>query len=234
MNKIGIGVEKEIFSDPYFSFHYGYKKLISYKYGKKLNQIENSFFPYFKNINFNIIALNISKKGNSIFVVSPQDHEIIKNKLNIELINNPSGFGIKIEDLPKENKIIRQLYSKIDPLDFPLPNDNRKFLEKLIFEFDPKLICFSINSLGEEIFYDDVHLEFYPKEKIEDRENIIKNLKNYVKDTSHIEKHIYDPKRFSHIKFRVKNGEIKNIKYYRSITVDIPDYYAVQRNKKLL
>ena len=234
MNKIGIGVEKEIFSDPYFSFHYGYKKLISYKYGKKLNQIENSFFPYFKNINFNIIALNISKKGNSIFVVSPQDHEIIKNKLNIELINNPSGFGIKIEDLPKENKIIRQLYSKIDPLDFPLPNDNRKFLEKLIFEFDPKLICFSINSLGEEIFYDDVHLEFYPKEKIEDRENIIKNLKNYVKDTSHIEKCIYDPKRFSHIKFRVKNGEMKNIKYYRSITVDIPDYYAVQRNKKLL
>ena len=77
-------------------------------------------------------------------------------------------------------------------------------------------------------------MEFYPKENIVDRENIIKNLKNYVKDTSHIEKYIYNQKRFSHIKFRVKNGELKNIKYYRSITVDIPDYYAVQRNKKLL
>jgi len=227
MNKIGIGIEKEIFSDPYFSFHYGYKKLIGYKYGKKLNEIENSFFPYFKDINFNIIALNISKKGNSIFVVPPHDHKLIKNKLNIELINDPSGFGIKIEDLPKENKFIRQIYSTVNPLDFPLPGDNKKFLEKLIFEFDPKLIAFSINSLGKKLFYDDVHLEFYPKEKIVDRENIIKNLKNYVKDTSHIEKYIYNQKRFSHIKFRVKNGELKNIKYYRSITVDIPDYYAV-------
>lgn len=226
MNKIAIGVEKEIFSDPYFSFHYGYKKLIGYMYGKKLNEIQNSFFPYFKDINFNKILLNISKKGNSIFVVCPQDHKIIKNKLNIELINDPSGFAIRIEDLPKENKIIRQVYSWIDPLDFPLPNDNKKFLKKLISEFDPKIICFGINSLGKEIFYDDVHLEFYPKEKIEDKENIIKNLKNYVKDTSHIEKYIYVSKRFSHIKFRVKNGEIKNIKYYRSVNVDIPDYYG--------
>lgn len=227
-NNFGIGIEKEIFSEPYFSFHYGYKKAKTHNMHKKLCRIENCFFPYLRKVPFHISSLNISKKGNHIFLVikRQEDKKIFEKELQINLIGNPSGIAIKIEDLPKKDKVIRQLYTTVNSLEFSLSTESKKIVENIVEELDPKFVCFGLNSYKNTLFYDEIHLEIYPKDDIENRKNIIKYLNLYTNNTKNLEKYIYNFKRFSHLKFRIKNEEIDSIKYYRSINVDIPDYYA--------
>lgn len=225
---VGIGVEKEILSSPYFSYHYGYKKVKSCGYSKKICTIEDYIFSFLKKIPFNIAALNISKKGNFIFIVlkNQNDKKIFEDQLKIKLINNSTSFAINVNDLEKNEKVIRQLYTKNNLSDFSFSYNSNKLIDKLIKTFDSRLTCFGLNSFGENLYYDDIHLEIYPKYDILSRNNFIKQLKKYVSDTSLIEKYIYNIKRFSHIKFRIKNEEVISIKYYRSINVDIPEYYG--------
>jgi hypothetical protein len=227
-HNVGIGVEKEILSSPYFSYHYGYKEAKSCKYSKKICRIENTFFPYLRKVPFNIAALNVSKKGNFIFIAmkNESDKELFEKKLKIKLINNTTSFAINVDDLEKDNKVIRQLYTNNSPSDFSFSCSTNKIVENLISKFDSHLVCFGLNSFDENLYYDDIHLELYPKYDTQTRNSFIKELKNYVNDILFVEKYIYDLKRFSHLKFRIKNEEIVSIKYYRSVNVDIPDYYA--------
>ena len=225
-SNIGVGIEKEIYSCSYFSYHYGYKSLVNSN--TNLIDIENLFFPYFKKIDFNVIFLNISKKGNYLnFCLKPKSgYSQIKDNLGILCSGNASSFSFKIDDLGKNDILHREIYAQPNLNDFDLSISNLNKINQIISDYDPQFICIGFNGKGQKLDLNNIHLELYPRKNIRSMGRVINTLEKIgVSDTSCFKKYFLNFKKFSHIKIRLQNSEITNIKYYRSINVNLPDFY---------
>ena len=227
-NIIGIGVEREIYSKPYFSYHYAYKKLIRspYSFAKKskLEGIESSIFPYFKDINFNIMFLNISSKGNYVNFSFNQLGEDVSS-LGIIPLGKANSFSIKLSDLGKENIPHREIYPEPSLEDFDISKSNLNLITRIISDFSPQFFCIGFDA-DKSLNFNEIHLEVYPNDDFEGAKHFINTLRQYgISNISSFEKYILNLKKFSHLKFKIKDAEIKNIKYYRSINVILPNFY---------
>lgn len=225
-SNIGIGIEKEIYSCSYFSYHYGYKNLINSN--TNLIQLENLFFPYFKKINFNVIFLNISKKGNYLnFCLKNNPNYLeLEKYLNIRCSGNASSFSLKVDDLGKNNIIHREIYAKPDLKNFKFSPSNLNTINHLIEIFKPQFFCIGFDCMDKKLNLNDIHLELYPNKNIASMKHFLNILEKLgVSDISCFKKYFLDFRKFSHIKIRIKESEITNIKYYRSINVSLPNFY---------
>ena len=228
---VGIGIEKEIYSDPYFSYHYGYKKLKSHSDiflpKSKISRIEKDLFESFKNIDFQIIFLNYSRRGTFVNFVSKNDlSEDEQNFLHIKPFGKTRSFTIPINN--KEFKH-REIYAglRLNNLnDFDLSNDNKEKIQEIFESCDGRFFCLGFDVNNKVPNLNDLHLEVYPKKNIYSCEKTLEYLqKNKCKEQFYYEKYFYDFFKFSHVKFRILDSKIKNIKYYRSINVQIPKFY---------
>lgn len=222
---IGIGIEKEIYGKNYYSYHYGYRSLNS----SKTNNInlENIFFPFFENIPFNIIFLNVSKKGNYInFCLKNNNYELLEKQLNIFRFGDANSFSINLNDIGKKDIVHREIYPQPDLNKFNLDKFTSSIISNLIDKYNPHILALGFDTYKRELNTNDVHLELYPQKNKTSIELFLKNLRNFgVKNINSFEKYFLNYQKFSHIKIRIKNGDVSNIKYYRSINVNIPDFY---------
>lgn len=226
---IGIGIEKEIFSNNYFSYHYGYKNLKDFPYNKKSKLIdqEKILLKYFEDIDFNVLFLNISSKGNYVnFCMNDkneQTYEKIKNNLGIKKYNSADSFSIKLNDLGKENLTHREIYVRPNLQKFDI---NEKQINSIIKDFNPSFFAIGFDVKKESANFDDLHLELYPHRSISSSKRFINTLNTYgILCSNKFEKYFLNFKKFSHIKIRIKKDQITNIKYYRSINVNVPEFY---------
>jgi len=231
---IGIGIEKEIFSGNYFSYHYGYKNLNDFLFNKKSKLIEQEklLLEYFKDINFNVLFLNISSKGNYVNFCMNDDnvetYEKIKNNLGIKKYGDAGSFSIKLTDLGKENLIHREIYVRPNLQDF---NFDKKQINLIIKDFNPSGFAIGFDVEKETANFEDLHLELYPYKSISSSKHFINTLKRYgVVSSNNFEKYFLKFRKFSHIKIRIKKNQITNIKYYRSINVNVPEFYYESRH----
>lgn len=225
-SKFGIGIEKEIYSSSYFSYHYGYKNLnqIPIRNPKsKLYKIENTIKKHFCDINFHILFLNISSRG--IFVNFVLDNKNNLNKLGIIPVKDTNSFTLNFNDLGNSNISHREIFPKSNLNNFEIKNNNFIILNDILSKFSPIFYCIGFNQHSNNLDYNNIHLELYPEKNIDGMEHFINTLKTYSINTSSFEKYFFDFKKFSHLKIRVNDGSIKNIKYYRSINVNIPEFY---------
>ena len=189
----------------------------------KIYYLEKTLKEKFKNINFQIIFLNVSSKGNFInFVLKDK---INLNNLGIIPIGDANSFTIRLDDIGKNNIPHREIFPKANLDEFDIESKTLKVIKDIISKFCPIFYCIGIDASNGNLNYNDVHLELYPEKNIVGLEDFINILKTYGISTDPFEKYFLNFKKFSHVKFRVTNGEIKNIKYYRSINVNIPEFY---------
>lgn len=226
---IGIGIEKEILSDNYFSYHYGYKNLNDFLFNKKSKLIEQEklLLKYFKDINFNVLFLNISSKGNYVnFCMndkSNKTYDIIKSNLGIKKHGIADSFSINLNDVKKENLIHREIYVRPNLQNFNIDHEK---INLIIKDFNPSFFAIGFDVEKETANFEDLHLELYPDRSISSSKHFINTLKRYgVVCSSEFEKYFLKFKKFSHIKIRIKKNKISNIKYYRSINVNVPQFY---------
>lgn len=225
-SSFGIGIEREIYSKPYFSYHYGYRCLSHMSASNKRSKIyhlEKILKEKFKDFNFQIIFLNVSSRGNFI-------NFVLKDKINFESlgivpVRDTNSFTIRLDDICGNDIPHREIFPKANLDEFNIESNTLNIVKNIISKFCPIFYCIGLNALNKNLNYNDIHLELYPKQNIMGLKDFINTLKIYNIDTDPFEKYFLNFKKFSHIKFRVKNGEIKNIKYYRSINVNIPEFY---------
>lgn len=225
-SNFGIGVEREIYSQPYFSYHYGYRNLsqipIRHR-NSKLYQIEKVIKDKFKDINFQILFLNISSKGTFV-------NFVLKDKTNFDSfgiipVRETNSFTVALNTIGGNNIPHREIFPKANLDEFDIGIETLKVVKEILSKFHPIFYCIGFDAKDGKLNYNDIHLELYPEKHIVGLEDFINILKDYGVNTSPFEKYFLNFKKFSHVKFRVDNGEIKNIKYYRSINVNIPEFY---------
>lgn len=227
-SNFGIGIEREIYSQPYFSYHYGYRSLsqMPIRHQKsKLYEIENLIKDKFKNINLQILFLNISSRGTFVnFVVKDKQNF---DKLGIIPIRETNSFTTLLNDIGGNDIPHREIFPRANLDDFDIDTDTARIVKKILSEFSPTFYCVGFDSKNKKLDYNDIHLELYPEKNVASMEEFINILKDYGVSTPQFEKYFLNFKKFSHVKFRIDGGEIKNIKYYRSINVNIPEFYYV-------
>lgn len=224
----GIGIEREIYSKPYFSYHYGYKNLSQIperKSNSKLFEIENKIKKKFKNINFHILFLNVSQKGTFVnFTLKDQSKYNEIKTLGIIPIRNQNSFSFNLDE-EGEDIFHREIFPKPLLDQFPINDQTLEVIYKIKKDFDPMFECIGFDGCKGNLNYNDVHLEIYPENNLVATEDFINTLDKYNIDTKYFKKYFFNYKKFSHIKFKIESGTIKNIKYYRSINVNIPEFY---------
>lgn len=229
LSNFGIGVEKEIYSSSYFSYHYGYKSLLHIpkrNNNSKLKNIENIIKEKFKNINFMVLFLNISSRGNFVnFVLKDKNNYDDLNNIGIVPIKDSNSFSLNLNDINKTDIPHREIFPKPNLNEFPIPHETLKVLHKTISDFSPIFFCIGFDGRNNELKYDDIHLELYPEKNIFGSEDFINSLENYNICVDPFKRYLLDYKKFSHIKVRIVKDEIKNIKYYRAVNVKIPEFY---------
>ena len=189
----------------------------------KVYHLEKLLKEKFKNINFHIIFLNVSSKGNFI-------NFVVKDKVNLDSlgiipVRDTNSFTINLKDISGENIPHREIFPKANLDEFDIQNNTLSVVKDIISKFCPIFYCAGFDSCDGNLNYDDIHLELYPEKNVVGLEDFINILKTYGINTEPFEKYFLNFKKFSHVKFRINNGEIKNIKYYRSINVNIPEFY---------
>jgi hypothetical protein len=230
-NDIGIGIEKEIYSDSYFSYHYGYKKLKSHCNKRieksKISLIEKDLFSLFKNINFDILFLNFSRRGTFVnFVLKDYLSDEEKTLLSIKPYGNTRSFTIPVNNKELKHREIYPMLKLNNLNDFDLSQESKEKICEMFESCDARFFCLGFDVHNQVPNFNDLHVEIYSKKNIYSCEKSLKYLQNCgCKNTLEYEKYFYDFPKFSHIKFRVLNNEIKNIKYYRSINVNLLDFY---------
>jgi len=228
LSNFGIGIEREIYSQPYFSYHYGYRSLSQIpkrKTNSKLFKIETTVREKFENINFHILFLNISRRGTFInFTLKDQSNYDKIEKLGIIPVKNRNSFTFNLNDVGTDIPH-REIFPKADLNEFDIETNTLNATEKIISEFNPIFYCLGFDGCQGKLNYNAVHLELYPQNNIQGSKEFINILKTYGVTTDPFEKYFLNFKRFSHIKFKIERGKIKNIKYYRSINVNIPEFY---------
>lgn len=226
---IGIGIEKEIFSSNYFSYHYGYKNLKDVKLtqNSKLIEYEKKLLKYFTHINFNVLFLNVSSKGNYInFCMNEKSENVyndIEKYLRIKRHGDADSFSIKLNELGSSEKIHREIYIRpqLDQYE-----TNTKIIKTLLRDYCPAFYAIGFDIREGSPQYNDIHLELYPHRSSSSSKHFINTLTKYgVSKTKNFERYFLKFKKFSHIKFRIKDDQITNIKYYRSINVNVPEFY---------
>ena len=225
-SKFGIGIEREIYSKPYFSYHYGYRSLSQIperKPNSKLFEIENSIKEKFENINFHILFLNVSSRGTFVnFVLTDKTNF---DETGIIPVRDTNSFTARLYDIGGKNIPHREIFPKANLDEYNIGIDTLKVAKQVISDFYPIFYCIGFDSCNGQLNYDDVHLELYPEKNTVGMEDFINTLEKYGVNTKPFVKYFLDCKKFSHIKIRINNGEIKNIKYYRSLNVKIPQFY---------
>jgi len=225
-SNFGIGIEREIYSKPYFSYHYGYRYLSQMNSSNEKSKIfyfEKVLREKFEHIDFHIIFLNISSKGNFInFVVKDRKN---LDSLGIIPIRDANSFSMNIENIFEKNIDHREIFPRPNLDDFNIAKSTLNTINDTISKFCPIFYCIGFDSCNGKLNYNNVHLELYPEKNIVGLEEFINILKTYGINTNSFEKYFLNFKKFSHVKFKIENGEIKNIKYYRSINVNIPEFY---------
>jgi len=225
-SNFGIGIEREIYSQPYFSYHYGYRDLsqIPIRSSKsKLYQIENLIKQKFANINFQILFLNVSKRGVFVnFVLKDRDNF---NSLGIIPVLETNSFTALLDTIGGSNIPHREIFPKANLDEFNIEIATFNMTKEIISKFNPIFYCLGFDGYDRRLNPNTIHVELYPQNTIQGSKEFINILKTYSINTSPFEKYFLNFKRFSHIKFKIENGEIKNIKYYRSINVNIPEFY---------
>ena len=227
-SNFGIGIEKEIYSQPYFSYHYGYKSLSQIperETSSKLFKIESIIKEKFENINFHILFLNISRRGTFVnFTLKDQSKYDEVNKLGIIPIRNQNSFTFNLNDIGDDIPH-REIFPKANLDEFDMGTNTLDMTREIISKFNPIFYCLGFDGCQGKLNYDTVHLELYPQNTIDGSKGFINILKIYGINTDPFERYFLNFKKFSHVKFKIENGEIKNIKYYRSINVNIPEFY---------
>lgn len=233
-NEIGIGVEKEIYSDPYLSYHYGYKKLTSHSTSQlqnsKISKIEESLFNTFQDIDFILILLNYSRRGTFInFTLTNQIKESEKERLFVKPYGDARSFTIPFNN--KEFKH-REIYPTVGSdgtgfiYEFNLNDKTAYTAHRILEECDPAFYCTSFNVCNSVPDFNEIHLEVYPSKNTNSSKKVLNYLEQCgCKDISEYQKYILNYKKFSHVKFRIIEGQIINVKYYRATNVNIPDFY---------
>lgn len=225
-SKFGIGIEREIYSKPYFSYHYGYRNLsqIPTRSSKsKLYFIENLVKEKFEDINFQILFLNISSKGTFVnFVLKDRQNF---DRLGIVPVRETNSFTVPLDIIGRQDVPHREIFPKANLNEFDIESSTLKVANKTISQFSPIFYCIGFDGHNSQLNYNDMHLELYPEKNIVGLEDFINTLEKYDVNTKPFVKYFLDYKKFSHIKIRITNGEIKNIKYYRAINVKIPQFY---------
>ena len=227
-SNFGIGIEREIYSKPYFSYHYGYRSLFQIperRTSSKLFKIESLIKEKFENINFHILFLNISRRGTFVnFTLKDQSRYDEVKKLGIIPIRNQNSFTFNLNDIGTDIPH-REIFPKavLDEFDIGINTLNRT--KEVISKFNPIFYCLGFDGCDGKLDYNTLHLELYPQNNLQGSKDFINILKTYGINTDPFEKYFLNFKRFSHIKFKIEDGEIKNIKYYRSINVNIPEFY---------
>lgn len=225
-SKFGIGIEREIYSKPYFSYHYGYRSLshIPIRTNRsKLFWIENSVREKFEKINFQILFLNISSKGTFVnFVLKDRENF---DTLGIVPVRETNSFTAKLDDIGGKNISHREIFPKANLNEFDIGSRSFKVANEVIYQFSPIFYCLGFDENNGQLNCNDMHLELYPEKNTVGLEDFINTLEKYNVNTKPFAKYFLDYKKFSHIKIRIANGEIKNIKYYRAINVKIPQFY---------
>lgn len=233
-NEVGIGVEKEIYSDSYLSYHYGYKKLISHStldlQNSKISSIEKDLFNLFEGVDFILLLLNYSRRG--IFLnltLTNQITELEKEKFYIKPFGDARSFTIPFQNNQFKH---REIYPTVGSdgvgflTDFDIPDNNSYMANKIIEECSPAFYCLSFNVCDTVPDFTDLHLEIYPRKNISSSKKVLNYLQDCeCKNIQNYEKYILNYQKFSHVKFRLINGQINNVKYYRAINVNIPDFY---------
>jgi len=228
---IGIGIEKEIYSDSYFSYHYGYKKLKSHTNislpKSKISKIENELFEVFKDVNFNLIFLNYSKRG--VFVNFTLKDNITENEkkiLSIKPYGNARSFTIPFKN---EKLKHREIYSILKPTDlnnFNIEEESYRKIIEINQRCQARFFCLGFDVENSSPNFRDLHLEIYPRKNPDSCQQILSYLNEYnISNQKCYEKYFLDFKKFSHLKFRLLNNNVNNIKYYRSINVNIAKFY---------
>ena len=225
-SNFGIGIEREIYSRPYFSYHYGYRNLSQMPirhHTSKLYQIEKIVKEKFENINFQIIFLNVSSKGTFVNFILKDKKNF--DRLGIVPVRETNSFTVSLDAIGGNNIPHREIFPKASLNDFDIGINTLNVINDVILKFCPAFYCIGIDCYDGKLNYDNVHLELYPEKNIVSLENHINILKTHGINTGPFEKYFLNFKKFSHVKFRIDNGEVKNIKYYRSINVNIPEFY---------
>jgi len=189
----------------------------------KIYHLEKILKEKFKDINFHIIFLNVSSKGNFInFVLKDKTNF---DSLGIVPVRDTNSFTLRLDDICAENINHREIFPKANLDEFDIESKTLEIIKNIISKFCPIFYCIGIDASNGSLNCSDVHLELYPEKHIVGLEDFINILTTYGINTNPFEKYFLDFKKFSHVKFRINNGEIKNIKYYRSINVNIPEFY---------
>jgi hypothetical protein len=227
-SNFGIGIEREIYSQPYFSYHYGYKSLLQMPERNscsKLFEVEKKVKEKFKTINFHILFLNISRRGTFVnFTLKDQENYDEIQKLGIIPIKNQNSFTFNLDDIGGDIPH-REIFPKANLDEFDITYKTLNVTKEVISKFNPIFYCIGFDGCNGKLNYDTIHLELYPQHNIGGSKDFINILKTYGINTTPFEKYFLNFKRFSHVKFKVESGEIKNIKYYRSLNVNIPEFY---------
>jgi len=229
MNSFGIGVEKEILSNSYFSYHYGYRNLEQMPQrllNSKLYSLENMIKEKFENIPFQIMFLNFSSRGVFVnFTLKDENDRSKLNELGIVPIKDTNSFSFNLHDIGFKDIIHREIFPKANLEDFDVEKKTKDIANEIIKNFLTVFYCVGFNGQNGVLSTNELHLELYPEKHVPGMEDFLNNLKKFQIDTTPFEKYFLDFRKFSHLKFRILDGEIKNIKYYRSINVNIPQFY---------
>lgn len=230
-DEVGIGVEKEIYSDPYFSYHYGYKKLKSHTDiflpKSKISKIEEKLFDWFKDIDFEIIFLNFSRRGTFVNFVSKEFlTEKEKKILSINPFGDTKSFTIPLNNQDFKHREIYPMLRLNNLNDFNLSEKSKEKISEIFESCDARFFCLGFDVCDGNPNLNDLHVEIYPKKNIYSCEKSLEYLKKCgCNKIFEYQKYFYDFLKFSHIKFRLLDDQIKNIKYYRSVNVQIPKFY---------
>ena len=222
---------RSIYSDSYFSYHYGYKKLKSHSDSfsskSKILKVENDLFEYFQDIHFQIIFLNYSRRGVFInFIANDHLTKQQEERLGIKPFGNARSFTIPFKNNQIKHREIYSLLRLHNLNDFDISKNAKNKIKEIFTSCDARFFCLGFDVSNQNPNLNDLHLEIYPKKNIYSCEKSLDYLQICgCRDRVDYEKYFYDFSKFSHIKFRLLNGKIKNIKYYRSINVQIPKFY---------
>jgi hypothetical protein len=229
MDSFGIGIEKEIYSSSYFSYHYGYrnlKQIPERKPNSKLFTIENIIKEKFENIPFQIIFLNFSSRGIFVnFTLKDEKDRSKLNELGIVPIQQTNSFSFNLHNIGSNDIIHREIFPKANLEDFNVEKKTKDVANEIIKNFLTVFYCVGFDGQNGTLNTNELHLELYPEKHIPGMEDFLNNLKKFQIDTIPFKKYFLDFRKFSHLKFRILDGQIKNIKYYRSINVNIPQFY---------
>jgi hypothetical protein len=147
----------------------------------------------------------------------------IKDNLGIKKYGTADSFSIKLNDIGKENLIHREIYVRPNLQDFDINKDQ---INSIIKDFNPSFFAIGFDVEKEAANFQDLHLELYPHRSISSSKRFINTLNGYkIFSSNKFEKYFLNFKKFSHIKIRIKQNQITNIKYYRSINVNVPEFY---------